>query len=144
MSRFQGEKSTQWFFWTLLKERDIGLTDASIVYVVHLLDRFTRSDHAYAGTEKGRPTVFEYLERVEEADLVEQVSLYQHIGDLSLFLTSLFERSLLASKSYYIGVGSNAYIHVAAKVKEATRAIVFEELSDRFEDVVNSISKIRE
>jgi hypothetical protein len=144
MRGFQKEKSTHWFFWSLLNEGDIGLTDASIIYVVHLLERFSRSDKLYAGTDKGKPTVFEYLERVEDADPIEQIQLYQHIGDISLFLVSLFEKSLMASKSYYIGVGSNAYNTLASRVREATRAVVFQELGDRFSDIVGSISKVRE
>lgn len=125
-----------------LQKRGTSLTDTAQVYVVNLLTEFARSEHAFAGTERGERFGFvDLLQRAQDSEPQEALRIYKHMGDSSLYLTGFFAESVERSSvpvDYYVAMGGSAYDAVARIMRPtaATSSALFSELADRFEELV--------
>ena len=127
---------------TSLTKRGVSLSETAQAYIVNLLTEFARSDHAFAGVDRGdKPVMVELMARAQESDPHEAVRLYKHMGDSSLYLSGFFpghvERGVV-SVDYYVSVGGSAYGAVARLVRPsaAGSSALFAELADRFRELV--------
>jgi hypothetical protein len=125
-----------------LKQRGVALSETAQVYVVNLLTEFARSDHAFAGTDRGdKPVMAELLLRAQDAEPQEAIRLYKHMGDSTLYLSGFFPSAVergATSVDYYVSVGGTAYDAVSRLVRAqaATSSALFAELADRFKELV--------
>lgn len=125
---------------------NISFTESAQVYVVHLLNEFSRSERAFAGHGESI-TMTELLERAYASDDHEALRIYRHLGDTALYLLGFFRESQenrIVSVTYYRDMGANAYLHASgiSRPYALNSAILFQELADRFEDMVTVLEKI--
>lgn len=129
-----------------LKESKTSLSETAQVYVVNLLTEFARSDHAFAGTDRGEGPVFvELLARAQESEPQEALRIYKHMGDSSLYLSGFFGESVEnkgVGVDYYVSMGGTAYDAVARMMRPtaATSSALFAELADRFPSLVELLT----
>jgi hypothetical protein len=125
-----------------LRSRGVSLSETAQVYVVNLLTEFARSDHAFAGTDRGdKPVMAELLIRAQDSEPQEAIRLYKHMGDSTLYLSGFFPGAVESgptSVDYYVSVGGSAYDAVSRLVRTqaATSSALFAELADRFKELV--------
>ncbi len=122
-----------------LRRTSVRLTDTAQIYLVNLLVEFMRAENVYAGTDKGeKPILADLLGRAQDADPVEAVRIYKHMGDSSLYLTGFFTEGV-DSVDYYVSMGGSAYANVAGLMRPtaAASSALFAELSDRFPALVD-------
>ena len=130
-----------------IRTSKIRVTESAQAYVVHLLNEFSRSETAFAGTDYGsKLNMALMLERAMMAESEAQ-RIFRHLGDSSLYLLGFFKESTLqriVSQSYYRDMGSQAYLHASslARAHTAHTAALFYELSERFNDMVIVIENI--
>ena len=95
-----------------LRKKGLALSHTAQVYVVNLLTEFARSDHAFAGTDRGeRPILAELMARAQDSEPHEALRLYKHMGDSSLYLSGFFPGAVErgpTSVDYYVSVGGSA------------------------------------
>jgi hypothetical protein len=126
----------------------IHLTEPAQIYLVHLLSEFARSENVFAGTERGeKPTLVELLSRAKDAEPIEAVRVYKHLGDSSLYFSGFFVDSMereAVGRSYYLSMGETAYSSVAdlMRVQAATSSALFTELADRFADLAELLHAV--
>ncbi len=131
-----------------IRKSNIQVTESAQVYVVHLLNEFSRSEVAFAGLDQGqRINMTQLLERALAAEDSEAQRIFRHLGDSSLYLLGFFQESTvqrIVSQSYYREMGAQAYLHASslARVHAAHTAAIFYELAERFDDVVIVIENI--
>lgn len=131
-----------------MRSSQISFTEPVQVYIVHLLNEFSRSERAFAGADPKEPlTLAELLERALAADDREALRIYRHLGDTSLYLLGFFREAQqkgIVSETYYRDMGALAYSHASGLSRGYTfnNALLFQELSDRFGDVVTIMATI--
>lgn len=131
-----------------MRKSNLQFTESAQVYVVHLLNEFSRSERAFAGSDPGdSSTVIELLERALLADDHEALRIYRHLGDTSLYLLGFFKeskRDKMVSMTYYMDMGANAYSSASdlSRAYAINSAVLFQELSERFADMVTVMESI--
>jgi len=126
----------------------IDLTEYAQVYIVHMLAEFTRADHVYGASEAGESTALALmLSDAENASPEAAAKIYKHMGDSSLYHSGFFTESVqreMVSVDYYVAMGGRAYQSLSGLVRytKATAAVLYDELSARFEDLVALLSKM--
>jgi hypothetical protein len=131
---------------TSLHKHGTSLSETAQVYVVNLLTEFARSEHAFAGSERGEKTVLaDLLVRASDAEPSEALRIYKHMGDSSLVLSGFFPDSVekaAISVDYYVSVGGQAYDRVASLMRPtaAVSSALFAELAARFGDLVELLT----
>lgn len=127
----------------------LGLTtaEATETYLVHLLEGFVRLDEEKAkdlGFE--RPAALLFGEALNSAG-DRRIEAYRRLGDASLFCCGFFEAYLnrprsLVDVDYYRRMGQNAYHSLQSlmefKAPGGAFHIIFDELSDKFDTVVEA------
>ena len=121
-------------------------------YLVKLLNRFIFSESLYSkksdGSLEDQPLVFLYKEALEAGDQPQtQKTLFQNVGDISLYKAGFFQESLNRSKldvDYYIGLGGSAYQNAARRSDEKHSRNLFSELSDKFGKFVDILTQVSE
>lgn len=125
-----------------MRKANISVTENAQVYMVHLLNEFSRTEVVFAGTDYGEKiTMALMLERAMLADNLEALKIFRHLGDTSLYFLGFFRESAQRSivpQSYYKEMGAQAYLHAAglSRAHAAHRAALFYELYERFNDMV--------
>ena len=143
------------FFYELVRgaidHQKVKIQPETEFYVVKLLNRFIFSESLYSKTSTGsleeQPLVFLYKEALEAEAQNSQKSLFQNVGDISLFKAGFFQESLsrsLVDLNYYIGLGGSAYRNASERSEEKHFRNLFAELSDQFGMVVNVLSEVSE
>ncbi len=143
------------FFFELVRQaidhQRVRIQPETEFYVVKLLNRFIFSESLYTKNEKGglqdQPLAFLYKEALEAEISAAQKSLFQNVGDISLFKAGFFQESITRSMvdlDYYIGMGGSAYRNAAERSDEKHFRNLFGELSDQFGTVVNVLSEVSE
>lgn len=133
---------------TALKRTGLSLSEQAESYVVRLLAEFSRSDRAFAGTERGeQPALATLFSRAQEAMPDEAVRIYRHMGDSSLYLSGFFTEAVqkkTVSVDYYVSMGGTAYASAAGLMRThaARMAALFAELSERFEGLVELLHAV--
>lgn len=129
-----------------LRKRPVDLSDTAQAYLVNLLADFGKTENVYAGTDKGeKPTLVDLLARAQEAEPTEAVRIYKHMGDSSLYLSGFFTDAVekdLCGVEYYVSMGGSAYRSVAGLIRPtaATSSALFDELSDKFKELVDLLA----
>ena len=119
-------------------------------YLSRLLTQFMTTENLYARDEntgqlKNQTLAFRVKEALEEPHREVQKNIFQQIGDFSLYIGGFFPESLskkLIDVDYYIDMGGVAYSQVAVRVEETREQSMFEELSQKFAQFVDVLSKI--
>jgi hypothetical protein len=122
----------------------IRVTESAQVYVVHLLNEFSRSEKAFAGTDYGEKiSITQLLERAFGAEEREALRIYRHLGDTSLYLLGFFEGSGI-QYTFYKDMGITAYAHASglSRAYAINSALIFQELSEKFGDFVTVFQRI--
>lgn len=114
-------------------------------YVASLLDRFGRSDRLFAyedGRLDLRPLALLYGDAREANTERERCLLLRQLGDLALFLGSLFpqryERRGIR-RDYFIGMGSSAYDYLGDNAQD--NRSLFTELATMFSSLLDLIER---
>ncbi len=143
------------FFFELVREaidrQKVKVQPETEFYVVKLLNRFIFSESLYSKNDHGglddQPLAFLYKEAIEAGEPASQKSLFQNVGDISLFKAGFFQESLsrsLVDLDYYIGLGGSAYRNAAQRSEEKHFRNLFGELADQFGTVVDVLSEVSE
>lgn len=146
------ENSMQAYFREALvramRAANISVTESAQIYVVHLLIEFSRAEKVFAGTNYGERVVMaDLLERAVLADEQEALRIYRHLGDTSLYLLGFFQHApRTVSGTYYKDIGAVAYSSASglSRAHGAQSAALFQELAERFSDMVTVLEKISE
>lgn len=114
-------------------------------YIASLLERFGRSDRLFAyedGRHDLRPLALLYGDAREASSEQERCLLLRQLGDLALFMGSLFpqryERRGIR-RDYFIGMGSSAYDYLGDNA-QGHRSL-FSELAQRFSNLLDLIER---
>ena len=143
------------FFFELVREaidhQKVKVQPETEFYVVKLLNRFIFSESLYTKNTDGgmddQPLAFLYKEAIEAEVMTAQKSLFQNVGDISLFKAGFFQESLsrsLVDLDYYIGLGGSAYRNAAQRSEDKHFRNLFGELADQFGTVVDVLSEVSE
>jgi hypothetical protein len=149
------DASPESFFFELVRNavdrQRLKIQPETEFYIVRLLNRFMFSESLYSKSSNGsleeQPLAFLYKEALEAEAQPEQKSLFQNVGDISLFRAGYFQESLTRTKidiGYYIGIGGSAYQNAARRSDDKHFRDLFSELSDQFGPFVNVLSDISE
>jgi hypothetical protein len=131
-----------------IRSSNVVVSEPTQVYVVHLLNEFSRSEVAFAGADHGEQLIMvDMLERAFGSNSREALRIFRHMGDSSLYLLGFFKESSkkrIVSNSYYQDIGAQAYSLASdlSRVYAAQSAAIFQELSENFPDVVRLLENI--
>lgn len=131
-----------------MRKSNIQVTETAQVYVVHLLNEFSRSEVVFAGLDHGEKISMALMfERAMSADTQEALKIYRHLGDTSLYMLGFFKESALkriVSQSYYKEMGAQAYLHASSlsRAYASHRGALFYELYERFSDMVVVVENV--
>ncbi len=111
-------------------------SEDSSFYLVQLLEAFVRPRGMYVdvGNRPENP-LGPMLFAAAHAQGAERFVMLKSVGDLALFLTGFFYRSLerrLVTADYYSRLGTSAYGHAAQVCRPKSSAALFEELAEEF------------
>jgi len=132
--------------------------DPASPYLADLLTRFARTENLYPrGTSIPRlETVVEMLIEAGTAwdgsyfQPEHEVTVSQHIGDFTLFMTGIFRERVerTASTGYYVAQGKRAYHFVSEHGRASSRATaaaapLYRRLADQFERYAGALDYAR-
>ena len=136
---------------TAVQHQKVKLQPETEFYLVKLLNRFIFSESLYSkksdGSLEEQPLVFLYKEALEAPAQPEQKSLFQNVGDISLYRAGYFQESLAkgcVDLDYYIGLGGSAYQNAAERSEDRHFRGMFSELSTKFESFVEVLCEVSE
>jgi hypothetical protein len=143
------------FFFELVRSavhnQKIKIQPETEFYIVKLLNRFIFSESLYSkksdGTLEDQPLVFLYKEAVEAEDTHAKKSLFQNVGDISLYKAGFFQENLTRFKidlNYFINLGGAAYQNAADRSEDRNFKEMFSELSHKFGTFVDVLSEVSE
>ena len=149
------ETSAESFFFELVhgavENQKIKIQPETEFYVVKLLSRFIFSESLYSKNSTGaledQPLALLYKEALEAEAPPIQKTLFQNVGDISLYKAGYFQESLNRTKidlDYYIGMGGAAYLNASKMTDEKHFQYLFGELSDKFDRFVNVLFEVSE
>ena len=124
-----------------MEKTSIDLTEHAQAYLVYLLNDFSRSEKVYAGVDHGdKPTLALLMSRAQEAEPEEALRIFKHLGDSSLYHLGFFKEAAqtqVVGANYYITMGESGYGSAANLSRDqALTAVIYEELAERFCDLV--------
>lgn len=143
------------FFFELVheavKNQKIRVQAETEYYLVRLLNRFIFSESLYSRNQEGQlqeqPLAFLMKEALEAEVAKAQKSLFQNVGDISLYKAGFFQESLSRSMvdlDYYIGIGGSAYLNAAQRCDEKPKQHLFSELAQQFPKLVSVLGEVSE
>ena len=149
------ETSAESYFFELVhgavENQKIVIKPETEFYVVKLLTRFIFSESLYTkssdGTLEDQPIAILYKEALEAEAPPIQKTLFQNVGDISLYKAGFFQESLNRSKidlDYYIGMGGSAYLNASKITDEKHFRSLFGELADKFDRCVSLLLEVSE
>jgi hypothetical protein len=143
------------FFFELVhgavRNQKINVQPETEFYIVKLLNRFIFSESLYSKNREGhleeQPLAFMLKDALEAEVPTEQKSLFQNVGDISLYKAGFFQESIsrsLVDLDYYIGIGGAAYQNAATRCDDKSFRTLFSELSDKFPKFVSLLGEVSE
>jgi len=136
----------------VVENHHIEVGEDSLWYLTQLLYNYRRSEIFFDYNANGGTLtpLAEYYRQAAEAPTSRERNLHlQRLGDVSLFVSSLFSGALKRKPvdvSYYMSMGESAYGSLANSSVHSSRdralVSVFAELSKSFEKLVNAIADI--
>lgn len=138
---------------TAIENQGLDTTRETEFYIVNLLETFSQADKLH-GTDGGRrdePFAL-MLQRAIGTSSDAAIPVYKHIGDLALYTSGFFSRSLrrsrrTVSRSYYYDIGSGAYETLSSLMRarrDRVFASIFMELGSKFAEFVEVLTEIAE
>lgn len=137
-----------------VERQQVPVSDDTVVYVVDLLTRFTRTDRFYEWSPEGMqltPLALTLGEALRARSAEERRIALQRLGDVALFVAGVFTDSLerkAVDVDYYIAMGENAYSILGDSLESSVRgrvfSVIFGELADCFPRVVDVLAEIRD
>lgn len=136
------------------QKSQLEVTDHTLWYLTNLLQNYSRSEEFFDyQADSGRGTLTpltDYYQRAVEAESAHERRLHlQRLGDVAMFISGMFSQALkkrVVGVSYYMAMGETAYGTLAdtsaGTSRERTQALIFSDLSQRFESFVNVLSNI--
>lgn len=129
-----------------LDRHGLESSDDSAFYLVHLLDRFVRPQGPYRDVAH-RPDypLGESLLLAIQSQRAERFVLLRFTGDMALFLSGFFARSLdrrRVAPEYYQAVGEAAYGRAADCCAPRRNAPLFAELAEHFEEFAEILREV--
>lgn len=135
-----------------ISRQQISTCHETTLYLSNLLTVFIQAEQLFEQTDDGvmlRPLAAMYADAVYARSISERDTALRHLGDVALFISGLFPRSLqrsLVDVDYYISMGGGAYGFLADSNKVSRNAkvlsMVFQELSDRFSTFVDILAEV--
>ncbi len=149
------EASAESFFYELVhgavKNQKLNIRGETEYYVVRLLSRFIFSESLYSKNSEGaledQPIAILFKEALEAETPPAQKTLFQNVGDISLYKAGFFQESLNRARidvDYYIGLGGAAYLNAAKITDDRHHQDLFSELSDKFDRCVKVLFEVSE
>jgi hypothetical protein len=143
------------FFFSLVQDaighQRIKFLPETEFYLVRLLNRFISSDNLFTKNSEGQledqPLAFLYKVAIESEDPKQKKSLFQNLGDISLYKAGFFQESLnqtAVDLDYYIGLGETAYQNTAERCDDKHFHALFLELSTKFGHCVDVLFEVGE
>ncbi len=137
-----------------IHDLQVDAEESTVHYLVHLLTRYSRSEHLFDHTPDGRmlrPLAQLYADAVEASSGRERRLMLQRLGDVALFIAGLFSGSLARKPvdvGYYIAMGGSAYAYLFENAWQTPRdqalASTFRELSRGFTRFVDVLAEVGE
>jgi len=132
--------------------QNIDTDDATIWYLTHLLEAFSRSERLFAQTEDGvtlPPLVAFYSMAADAASERERCQWLRQLGDVALFVSGFFSglftrRRRLVDIDYYITMGGGAYAYLGERPSGTSMGEIFTDLSRQFVRFVDVLAEIGE
>lgn len=135
------------------QRQHLPIGEATLWYLTQLLYNYRRTETFFDyNAEGGTLTpLAEYYRQANEATSDHERRLYlQRLGDVSIFISSLFAGALTRKPitvSYYMSMGESAYGYLANSSGQSTRdralSDIFSELSEKFNQLVGVIAEIK-
>ena len=149
------ETSAESYFFELVqgavKNQNVKIQPETEFYIVKLLNRFIFIESLYSKNSNGnledQPIALLYKEALDAQDNPMRKSLFQNVGDISLYKAGFFRESLNRSKidvEYYIGMGGAAYLNASKITDERHFQTLFSELSEKFDRFVKVLFEVSE
>ena len=149
------ETSAESYFFELVqgavKNQNVKIQPETEYYIVKLLNRFIFSESLYSKNSEGnledQPIVLLYKEALEASTPPERKTLFQNVGDISLYKAGFFQESLNHAKidvDYYIGMGGSAYLNASKITDDRHFQHLFSELADKFDRFVRVLFEVSE
>ncbi len=149
------ETSPESFFFELVhgavEHQKIKVQPETEFYLVKLLNRFIFSESLYAKNSAGefedQPLALLYKDALESEAAATQKTLFQNVGDISLYKAGFFQESIqssLVDLDYYIGMGGLAYQHAAQRSEDKHFQNMFTELAKKFPECVDVLFEVSE
>lgn len=138
---------------TALHNQQLNVSYETSLYISNLLTSFVYAERLYDQTPDGlmlRPLANHYQDALEARSIYDRITALRRMGDIALFISGLFARSLnrsLVDIDYYISMGGHAYGHLSdSNYRPATASLkhVFSELSRKFIDLMDVLSEVAE
>lgn len=138
---------------TALEQQHIRVRDHTEHYVVNLLAMFARTEALFEPGPDGarlKPLALLFAEALETQDDERRFRTLQRLGDVALFVAGFLANGFprrLVDIDYHIAMGGRAYGALAQTPRRGPRralAIVFAELEDKFQPLVDALNDIRD
>lgn len=132
---------------------DFDLTEHLEYYLVNLLTHFSQSKNFFEIDDEGhlhQEALIRYFDQSSTASWEQKFTLLKKMGDVSLYVSGLFDESLirkLVSKDYYMTMGYTAYASVSRLLSHTSRQSmgeIFEDLSFHFKKIVELLNHFKE
>jgi hypothetical protein len=143
------------FFFELVRgavdHQKVKLQPETEFYLVKLLNRFIFSESLYSknseGTLEDQPLALMYKDALEAEVPTSQKSLFQNVGDISLYKAGFFSESLSKFNldvNYFASIGGAAYHNAAERSGDKHFRVMFGELSTKFIKMVDVLNEVSE
>lgn len=132
-----------------LKHQGLAVSQETEFYLVNLLESYSKAEQLHGRDDRDEPLAL-LLRRAIESSTDASIPLYRRIGDVSLYKSGFFSRSMrkaAVSPRYYREMGRGAY-DVLSSLMEAKRdrvfAGIFAELAEKFGRFVEVFIEVSE
>ena len=143
------------FFYELVRgavdHQKVKLQPETEFYLVKLLNRFIFSESLYSKNAKGaledQPLALMYKDALEAEVPTSQKTLFQNVGDISLYKAGFFSESLTKFNldvNYFASIGGAAYQNAAERSENEHFRGMFAELSVKFIKMVDVLAEVSE
>jgi hypothetical protein len=149
------DTSPESFFYELVRgavdHQKIKLQPETEFYLVKLLNRFIFSESLYSKTAEGtledQPLALMFKDALEAQVPTSQKTLFQNVGDISLYKAGFFSESLIKFNldvNYFASIGGAAYQNAAERSENEHFRGMFGELSTKFIKMVDVLAEVSE
>lgn len=133
-----------------LHHQKVAVDDHTEHYVVNVLTTFARSEELYERTAEGarvKPLAHMLADASAATTAQQRDTVLRRMGDVSLFIAGFFAQSFarkLIDIDYHIAMGGRAYGTLADSMRGQAVAMVFMELAQKFQRLVDVLNDVAE